>query len=215
MTGMKSDGSSQLNSTFELENTSDITEVLMHILDKRRTVLPKRLIAPGPNDAQLSILFDAAATAPDHDQILPWRFIIFPASSRESLGELFAQALLERDANATREQTDQAREKAFRSPLLMLLVVDDARGDQDVDLNERLLSAGCAVQNILSAATSMNFGSSLISGKAMKSSVFRAGLGLTSAEHAICFLSVGSVEMSKPGKVRPNSLQFVTTWKPF
>jgi len=85
------------------------------------------------------------------------------------LGELFAKALFERDSDATLEQMNQAKEKALRSPFLMLLVVDESRGSEDVDLNERLLSAGCAVQNILIVATSMGFGSSLTSGKAMKS----------------------------------------------
>jgi hypothetical protein len=107
----------------------DEIDTFMQVLKSRRTILPKRLVAPGPNASQLATLYDAAATAPDHDQILPWRLIVFPETSRHSLGELFAQALLERDADATPEQMEQAREKAMRSPLLILLVVDGARGD--------------------------------------------------------------------------------------
>ena len=192
----------------------DEIDTFMQVLKSRRTILPKRLVAPGPNASQLATLYEAAATAPDHDQILPWRFIVFPESSRRSLGELFAQALLERDADATPEQMEQAREKAMRSPLLILLVVDGARGDLDVDLNERILSAGCAVQNILCVATSMGFGSALTSGKAMKSRVFKNGLGLSSNDHAICFISVGTIGSSKAGKVRPTSNQFVSIWTP-
>ncbi len=201
--------------TPDAESTWDATDIAMQVMSKRRTVLPKRLVAPGPDTGQLRLLFEAAATAPDHDQILPWRFILFPEPSRASLGALFAQALLERDANATPEQMAQAREKAARSPLLMLLVVDEARGDQEVHLNERVLSAGCAVQNMLHVATAMGFGSSLTSGKAMTSEIFRAGLGLSPNEHAICFVNVGSVASSKPGKIRPNAEQFVSTWLPF
>jgi nitroreductase len=198
--------------------TSDILfeagNTLMHVLSSRRTVLPKRLVAPGPNASQLATLFEAAATAPDHDQLLPWRFVIFPETTREKLGELFAQALYERDAHATPEQMNQAREKALRSPLLMLLVVNAACGTEDVDLNERVLSAGCAVQNILMAATAMGFGSSLTSGKAMKSPSFRQALRLSDADHAICFINVGSIDTVKQGKLRPQSTQFISTWTP-
>ena len=192
----------------------DLTHNLMQVLNNRRTVLPKRLVAPGPSPSQLATLFQAAATAPDHDQLLPWRFVIFPETSRDALGELFAQALYERDAHATTEHMNQARDKALRSPLLMLLVVNASCGSQDVDLNERLLSAGCAVQNILMAATAMGLGSSLTSGKAMKSSSFRQALGLSEADHAICFINVGSIGTVKHGKSRPQSTQFVSTWAP-
>jgi nitroreductase len=67
----------------------------------RQTVLPKRLVAPGPNAAELEQLFQAAAAAPDHDLINPWRFLIIPAHKRADLGDRFAAALLERDANAS------------------------------------------------------------------------------------------------------------------
>jgi len=68
------------------EVISDGTTLLLQCLQKRRTVLPKRLIAPGPSNDQKNLLFEAAATAPDHDQILPWRFVIFPETSRVALG---------------------------------------------------------------------------------------------------------------------------------
>jgi hypothetical protein len=83
---------------------------------------------------------------------------------------VFAQALLERDAAATAEEVERAREKAFRAPWLMLVVVDGPGGDRpDVDLAERILSAGCAVQNLLLMSTALGFGSALTSGKALKS----------------------------------------------
>lgn len=201
-----------MNSTTPSESISELTDSLMQVLRLRRTILPKRLVTPGPTKEQLCVLFEAAATAPDHDQILPWRFLVFPSSSRVALGALFAQSLHERDAEATPEQLDKAREKALRSPFLMLLVVDQCRGSHEVDLNERLLSAGCAVQNILSVATSMGFGSSLTSGKAMKSKIFRKELGLSEGEHAVCFISVGTIATSKQAKTRPTVDQFVSTW---
>lgn len=189
-------------------------EMLMHVQQTRRTVLPKRLDAPGPDDAQLAALFQAAATAPDHDQLLPWRFLVVPPAHRAALGELFAQALRERDALATGEQLEQAREKALRAPLLMLVIVNATCGDAQIDLNERVLSAGCAVQNLLLAANALGFASSLTSGKALKSRALREGLGLSADDHAVCFISVGTATARKPGPARPPPERFVSQWTP-
>jgi len=185
---------------------------IVHLIGTRQTILPKRLFAPGPNEHELEQLFVAASSAPDHDLISPWRFLIIPVHKRLDLGDLFAIALRERDPSAANEQLEQAREKAMRAPLLMLVVVDETKGDFQIDLNERTLSAGCAVQNILLLAHTMGYGAGLTSGKALKSESFRLGLGLHSGEHAICFLSIGTVGSRKPFKTRQDSDSFVKIW---
>lgn len=190
---------------------SDWPAVAGELIQARQTVLPKRLLAPGPDAAQQHSILAAAAAAPDHGQLLPWRFIAVPDAQRERLGEVFAQALLERDAGATDEQLAQAREKAHRAPWLMLVVVDGARGDPAVDLSERILSAGCAVQNTLLMATALGFGSALTSGKALKSASLRALFGLHEGEHALCFVSVGTVRSRKPARARPAVADYLST----
>ncbi|MBL8388716.1 MAG: nitroreductase family protein [Hydrogenophaga sp.] len=189
----------------------DWASVASELIQARRTVLPRRLVAPGPDAAQTQAILAAAAAAPDHMQLLPWRFIIVPADRRETLAGVFAQALLERDASATPEQVAQAREKAFRAPLLMLVVVDGARGDPQVDLHERILSAGCAVQNMLLMATALGFGSALTSGKALGSRPLRDCFGLGPADHALCFVSVGTVSTHRPARARPAVADYVQT----
>lgn len=188
------------------------TRLASQLMASRQTVLPKRLVAPGPNAAELQQLFQAAAAAPDHDLINPWRFLIIPEHKRANLGELFAQALIERDPSASQDELTQARDKAMRAPLLMLLIVDAAKGSAEIDMNERVLSAGCAVQNIMLLANAMGYGSGLTSGKALKAASFRAGLGLQAGEEAICFLSLGSVSSRKPFKPRPDVQQFTRVW---
>ena len=184
------------------------------LMQSRQTTLPKRLIAPGPDTVQLAMILNAAATAPDHCQLLPWRFVIVPQAQRAALAEVFGVALLERDGAATPDQQAQAREKAHRSPLLMLAIVDGERGDPEVDLLERLVSAGCAVQNMLLMATAMGYGSALTSGKALKSAGLRALFGLTPAEHALCFVNVGTVQSCKSARLRPTPSDFVSSLSP-
>ena len=142
----------------------DVAGLAAALIQSRQTILPKRLGGPGPSAAELAQILQAAAHAPDHGQLLPWRFILVPQAARPPLADVFAQALLERDPAATAEQAEQAREKAYRSPVLLLAVVDAERGDAEIDLAERTVSAGCAVQNMLLMATAQGYGSALTSG---------------------------------------------------
>lgn len=176
---------------------------LLELMQTRRTTLPKRLVEPGPSEDQLRQCLAAAATAPDHNQLLPWRFVRIPKAQRGRLGDALAQALIERDPAATAEQQAQAREKAERAPELLLLVVDDDRGDPEVDVLERTLSAGCAVQNLLLMATALGFGSALTSGKALGSEVLRRLFGLGPGQQALCFVNIGSVLSAKRARTRP------------
>ncbi len=183
-----------------MHESAGVAETLMRA---RQTVLPKRLGAPAPTPEQLAQIVASAAHAPDHGQLLPWRFVQVSNEARPALADAFAQALLERDAAATEEQLAQAREKAFRSPVLLLLVVDLGCGDREIDAAERLLSAGCAVQNMLLMATALGFGSALTSGKALHSTPLRNLFGLTSAQQAVCFVNIGTAIAIKPARVRP------------
>jgi nitroreductase len=195
-------------------DNSDLAELAATLMQTRQTILPKRLKEPGPDAAQLAQIVDAAASAPDHKQVLPWRFIRVPQDVRPLLAEQFAMALQERDAAALPAQLEQAREKAFRSPCLLLVVVDGARGNPEIGLAERLLSAGCAVQNILLMATALGFASALTSGRALKAAGLRRLFDLRDADHALCFISLGTAMGSRPGRIRPRTTDFVSHLTP-
>lgn len=173
------------------------------LMQSRQTILPKRLGEPGPDSAQLEVLLSAAASAPDHSQLLPWRFVVVPREARARLGAAFATALRLRDPKASPEQIAQAEEKAHRAPLLILLVVDTECTDATIPAHERILSAGCALQNMMLMATAMGFGSALTSGKAMGAPPLRNLFGLVASEHAFCFLSVGTAAARKAFRLRP------------
>ena len=182
--------------------------LVAELMASRQTTRPKHLLAPGPDDCELQAIWAAAATAPDHGQLLPWRFVLVPLAARSRLAEVFAQALLARDDQAHALQLAQAREKAYRAPLLMLAVVNATCGDPEVDLAERILSAGCAVQNMLLMATAQGYGSALTSGKALKSIALRQLFDLSADEHALCFVSIGTAASHPRARARPGPDQF-------
>ena len=203
--------------------TAEMAEWVSALIHSRRTILPKRLGSPGPDAAELDLILGAAAAAPDHGQLTPWRFVIVPETQRGRLAQAFAASLLERDASASPEQVAQAREKAFRAPLLMLAIarLDDGEvdaagleGGADIDATERLISAGCAIQNVLLAAHAAGFGAALTSGKALKSQPLRQLFGLAGGEQALCFISIGTALKARPGPGRPPVARYTSLLGP-
>jgi nitroreductase len=192
----------------EHDELLDTTLTLIH---SRQHVSPKRLGDPGPDREQIEKILAAAGAAPDHGRLTPWRLVIVPQDRRPLLAEAFADALSERDADATDVQKQEARDKAYRGPLLMLVVacLDPARGP--VHPQERLISAGCAIQNMLLAAHAMGFGAGLSSGRALYSQRMRIVFGLAADEQPLCFLTVGTVLKGKAPKPRPDSADYTST----
>jgi nitroreductase len=184
------------------------------LIEARQTILPKRLGAPGPDAQQLRQILGAAGSAPDHGELVPWRFVIVSPEARSRLADVFEQSLFDRDADATAAQLAQAREKAHRAPLLMLAVARFAEQElDDVPDHERLVSAGCAIQNMLLIATALGFGSALTSGKAMQSPGLRALFSLQPHERALCFISIGTPASRRQRRPRPTPGDYVSLLK--
>lgn len=228
----------------------DAAELVAALIDSRRTVLPRWLGAPGPDAAQLRSIFEAAAAAPDHGRLVPWRFVLVPPAARDRLGAVFAEALRARDPSAGAADVAKAAAKAHHAPVLLLAVarlggdaVDPGgpadreagadRGDQSggmvggmaggvagdgpiqrgrsatVGPAERLVSLGCALQNMQLMAHAMGYGAALTSGQALDAAPMRALFGLQAGEQAVCFLSIGTVQRRPGGVQRPQPVDFV------
>ena len=186
------------------DSTQDARQWAETLLHSRRTTLPKRLAEPGPDLLQQQTILRAAAAAPDHDQLLPWRFIEIPLERRAALGDAFVAALLERDPHAGPEELEQAREKAHRSPWLLLAIARLQDEQTEISAHDRLVSAGAAIQNMLLMATALGYGSSLTSGKAMESQALRTLFRLAPGEYALCFVNIGTIATERRARQRPD-----------
>lgn len=211
----------------------ELAEFANALIHSRQNVSPRRLIEPGPSPQQLQDILGTAGAAPDHGQLLPWRFVIVPTDRRARLAEVFGLALLERDPDVTPAQIESAREKAYRAPFLMLAIarladrakpqngtpIDNAqaRGTQhpesteaEVGDAERLVSFGCAIQNMVLSAHAAGFGTGLTSGQAMASPRLRALFRLSDNEQAVCCINIGTVSKHKPMRLRPVVADYVS-----
>jgi nitroreductase len=190
-------------------NNSDQLEGFANaLIHSRQHVSPKRLIAPGPNPSQKLEILNAAGAAPDHGKITPWHFYEVSQESRNLLGDLFADALITRDPSATSTQIDEAKQKAFRGPLLLLVTARLNNELDNIPEQEKLISAGCAIQNVLLMANALGFGSGLSSGKALYSQKMRELFLLKDKEQPLCFITIGTISAHKPNKQRPDASSY-------
>ena len=188
-----------------LDSLGTFADALIH---SRQHVSPKRLIAPGPIPSQKLEILNAAGAAPDHGKVTPWHFYEVSPESRNLLGDLFANALKSRDPNATLNQLDEAKQKAFRGPLLLLATARLNNSLDNIPEQEKLISAGCAIQNILLMANALGFGSGLSSGKALYSQKMRELFLLKDKEVPLCFITIGTISAHKPNKQRPDASSY-------
>jgi nitroreductase len=188
----------------QAESGNDRFAFASELLERRRNVSPKRLVDPGPNEVQLRRLLELAAAAPDHGLLVPWRFVLIPVDMRDRLAQVFASALIERDPGATTEQIESAREKAHRAPTVIAAIARLGPDQAGIPDEERLISLGAAIQNILLGATALGFGSGLTSGSAMNSRPMRTLLSMRETEFAVCCINLGRAQSLNPSKrVRP------------
>ncbi len=180
-----------------------VPQDVVALVHSRQHISPKRLGNPGPSYEQVEKILSAAGAAPDHGCLTPWRLIVVTQERRHLLGDAFAEALSDRDTEATDVQKQEAREKAFRGPFLLLVVARmDAALGPIIPL-ERVVSAGCAIQNMLLVAYSMGFGTGLSSGRSLRSQRMRLLFKLGDDEEPLCFVTIGTEQGRRAPRARP------------
>src|SRR6201995_4260130 len=75
-----------------------------------------KLPEPAPAAESLRIAFEAAARAPDHASMRPWRMHIVRGAARERFGALLADVVKRTKPGATEDDLKQAAGKALRAP---------------------------------------------------------------------------------------------------
>lgn len=149
------------------------------------------LSEPAPDATALATMFAAAARAPDHGRLQPWRFLCVRGAGRERLGELFQRGLLRRDPAASGEKLEKVCKAPLRAPLLIVAIASP-RSHSKVPTSEQLLTAGCAAHGLVLAAQALGYGAIWRTGDPSYDSDVMAGLGLAPHESIVGFIYVGT-----------------------
>lgn len=172
----------------------------------------KQLGEPGPSDADLRTIFEAAVRAPDHGKLRPWRFYVIRGDAREQLSELFAAGVKRREPEATEAQIEKEREKPLRAPLTIAVVAKIVTGHKIPPI-EQTLSTAAAAMNILNAIHALGFGARWVTGANCYDPVFRRDFGLDETDQLVGFIHAGTPQENPAVTQRPDPSGFVIEWK--
>lgn len=165
----------------------------LDLLFRRRSIA--RLTEPAPDASELSTILRAAAAAPDHGELRPWRFVVLRGQSKEAFGDVLAEAYLRRVAAAggTPEPAKLSKEqtKLNRAPLVIVVCAVHHHDDK-IPWDDQVGAAHAAAQNVLLAATALGYGSMWRTGPPVLDSYVKRALGLTDHDAIAGFLYVGT-----------------------
>ncbi len=169
-----------------------------------------KLTEPAPDTETLQLCFAAAARAPDHGMLRPWRVRMVRGEARNALGELMAQTLAGKNPRATPEELDKLRGKALRAPLI-LMVGAQLTKDHKVPVNEQLLAAAAAAHAILLTLHARGYAGIWRTGDSAYDPQVQQAFGV---DAIVGFLYAGTPRQPAPEVVRPVPEDFVSEWSP-
>lgn len=129
---------------------------------ERHSLGIKHLREPGPDDQALAAMAQAALKAPDHAELVPFRFRVIRGRARESLAELFAQAARATGKDDAGVALD--RERALRAPVTVAVLARIDLGHPLVPAHEQWVAVGGALAHYLHAAHLLGFAGKMLSG---------------------------------------------------
>lgn len=151
-----------------------------------------QLTTPGPTAAHWKLILEAAARAPDHGRLRPWRLLLLEDETREALASAAAQAKRAKTPTMTEEQLAAERGKILRSPSIVVVGCAVRRDQAKVPEIEQIAAASAAAQNLFLAAHDLGYGVMWKTGVAAYDPAVKAVLGIEADDHIIGIMHVGT-----------------------
>ena len=182
-------------------------------LDTRRSTPARQLAAPGPDDATLLRIVQAAVRVPDHGKRVPFRLLRIAGDARGALGEALVARALQRNPDAGAAELDKDRHRFSHAPLV-LAVIARLGPDDKIPESERFSTASCVCFALLHAAQAAGFGAQWLTGWPAYDSGIHGLLGLAAHEKIAGFIHIGTPQLDVPERERPDPRALLSDWKP-
>jgi len=165
------------------------------------------MTGPGPDEAELRRILQAAARVPDHGKLFPWRFVVFRGDGRARMGALLARLAAEDGA----KEKSIAREKArfLRAPVVVG-VISRVQPGIKIPEWEQMLSAGAVCQTMLIAAHALGYVANWLTEWCAYDARVASALGLQAGERIAGFVYIGTSAVKLEERPRPDMNEIVT-----
>lgn len=175
---------------------------------------PSRLLGtPGPTDAELRALVEAAARVSDHGRLQPWRLLAIHGEARAALGHALVE-LREARGDVFDEAARNKDLQRFAQAPLVLAVIARITPEHKIPEVEQLLSAAALAQNLLIGACALGYGAQWLTGWPAYDVQALRILGLQAHEQIVAFIHIGTPQGEIGERERPRYEQLVRDWRP-
>ena len=183
------------------------------LLEARRSLPLRALVAPGPSPLELDRMLAIAARVPDHGRLVPWRFIVLEGEARAAAGDRLDALYGAQNPGLAPEKAHMWRDYLLRAPVTVVLVSRPDPAAKVPELNQ-VLSAGAAGMNLVVAAGAMGFSALWLLKWPGRDPQAAALLGVGPQEKVAGFIHIGSPAARVPDRPRPAPEAVVTRWRP-
>lgn len=162
---------------------------LLTAIDTRASAA--RIGPPGPSPEHLARFLQAAARAPDHGRLRPWRFVVLEGPLKQDFARAAAEAKRARTPSLTEEQVSLDCEKIMRSPSIVV-VGCELQDHPKIPHIEQIVAVAAAAQNLFLAAHDLGYGVMWKTGPAAYDANVKAVVGLQGEDHIVAIMHLGT-----------------------
>jgi len=192
-------------------NCINRTEEFMDVIDAIHGRHSQGKVKQDPLPRELvEELLSAAAQAPNHYKVRPWRFVVLTGSARTKLGDVMAASQRDRHPDLPPEASDKTRALPLRAPVLIAVGVDKPSDERVIEI-ENICAAAAACENLLLAAHAEGLAVQWRTGEWARDTKVKQFLGFEADQYIIAFLYVGYPEFVVEYETRP-SFEDRTVW---
>jgi nitroreductase len=167
---------------------------------------------PGPTAEEMAAILEAAAAAPDHGKLIPFRFVVVPDERRAAYAAASLAAFRAAVPDADEAGLKKARGKAEQPPAVVALIARVDAAHPKIVASDQWLTVGCALQNLWLAAESLGFACGVSSGRLMDTTEMRDAFGATAGEAIVSVVSIGTPKERLPPRPKPLLADVVSTF---
>jgi nitroreductase len=172
-----------------------------------------KLVEPAPSHIELLEVFKAAARAPDHGKLQPWRFLTITGAELNRLSDIFVAALSRSTPEASPAIVEKTKNMPFRAPMIIVAIAK-CQEHPKVPKREQIIACGAATQNILNALFALSYGAVWRTGDLAYDGYVKESLGLSLLEEIIGFLYVGTPVLPIPAAPQVDVASIFGAWLP-
>jgi nitroreductase len=162
-----------------------------------------RLTEPAPTDDHLRQILEAAAAAPDHGELRPFRFTILRGAGIDAFGEVLEEAYFRRSTDTGRApvpaKAQKERTKLARAPMV-IVVAAVRQPSEKIPWVDQRDAAAAATENLLIAAHALGYGAMWRTGDPCEDDYVKKALGLTPEDAIVGFVYIGTPHDAKAAK---------------